>query len=130
MNPRIFLTIVSLLSILFSTFHLAHDMVYGWEPGTLRNLWALPIFVVWLYGTLLLRDRLAGYIIMLIGSLLSLLIPVVHMSGKGVGVASRVASSNGHFFFVWTLIVLGVTGLFGLVLAVRGLCTREWRQPQ
>ena len=130
MNPRIFLTIVSMLSILFSTFHLAHDMVYGWEPGTLRNLWALPIFVVWLYGTLLLRERLAGYIIMCIGSLLSLLIPVVHMSGKGVGVASRVASSNGHFFFVWTLIVLGVTGLFGLVLAVRGLWTREWRQPQ
>lgn len=130
MNPRILLTISSMLSILLSTFHLAHDMVYGWEPGTLRNLWALPIFVVWLYGTLLLRERLSGYIIMLVGSLLALAIPFAHMSGKGIGVASRAAGSSGHFFFVWTLIMLGVIGLFGLVLAARGLWTREWRQPQ
>lgn len=130
MNPRTLLTITSLLSILLSTFHLAHDMVYGWEPGTWRNLWALPIFVVWLYGTLLLSERLAGYIIMLVGSLLALGMPIIHMSGKGIGILSRVAAFNGHFFFVWTMIMIGVTGLFGLVLAVRGLWTKEWRQPQ
>jgi len=130
MNPRILLTITSMISILLSTFHLAHDMVYGWEPGTWRNLWALPIFVVWLYGTLLLRERLAGYIIMLVGSLLALGIPIIHMSGKGIGVASRVAGSNGHFFFAWTLIMLGVLGLFGLVLSVRALWAREWRQAR
>jgi hypothetical protein len=130
MKPKTLLTISSLLLILLSTFHLAHDMVYGWEPGTLRTVWALPIFVVWLYGTLLLRERLSGYIIMLVGSLLALLMPIIHMSGKGIGVASRVASSNGHFFFVWTLITLGVIGLFALVLSVRGLWKTEWRQPQ
>jgi hypothetical protein len=128
MKTKTLLIITSMLSILLSTFHLAHDMVYGWEPGTWRNLWALPIFVAWLYGTLVLRERLAGYIIMLIGGLLALGLPVIHMSGKGIGVASRVASSNGHFFFVWTLIMLGVLGSFSLVLAVRGIAAREWGQ--
>ena len=121
MKHNLLLTIVSLLSILFGTFHLAGDIVYGYEPGTARNLIAVPIVVVWLYGTLVLAERRSGYIIILLGSLLSLVVPVVHMRGKGVGVASRLANSGGHFFFVWTLLALGVTGLFGVILSARGL---------
>ena len=96
MKRHVLLTGASLLSILLSTFHLTDDIVHGWEPGTLGNLYALPIFVVWLYGTLLLRDRLSGYIIMLVGSLLSLGIPVIHMSGRGIGTASRVANTSSR----------------------------------
>ena len=33
------LTITSLLSILLLTFHLTDDIVHGWEPGTLSNLY-------------------------------------------------------------------------------------------
>ena len=116
-----------MFSILLCTFHLTDDIVHGWEPGTLPNLYALPIFVVWLYGTLVLRERLSGYIIMLLGSLVSLGVPVIHMSGKGIGTGSRVANTSGHHFFVWTLIALGASGLFSLVLAVHGLASREWR---
>jgi len=65
---------------------------------------------------------------MLVGSLVSLGVPAIHMSGKGIGTASRVANTSGHHFFVWTLIVLGVSGLFSLVLSVQGLWRREWRQ--
>ncbi len=130
MKSHVLLTRASLLSILLFTFHLTDDIVHGWEPGTLGNLYALPIFVVWLYGTLLLSDRLSGYLIMLLGSILSLAAPVLHMSGRGIGVASRVANTSGHHFFVWTLIMLGVSGLFSLVLAVRGLATREWRRAR
>src|SRR5262249_26322710 len=101
--------------------HLAGDIVYGYEPGTVSNLIAVPILVFWLYGTLVLAERRSGYIIILIGSLLSLLVPIVHMRGKGVGVASRMANSSGHFFFVWTLIALGVTALFSVILSLRGL---------
>ena len=90
------LTRASLLSILLCTFHLTDDIVHGWEPGTLQNLYALTIFVVWLYGTLLLTDRLAGYVIMLLGSLASLGLPIIHMSGRGVGTASRVANTSGY----------------------------------
>jgi hypothetical protein len=43
------------------------------------------------------------------------------MRGKGVGIASRLANSSGHFFFVWTLFAIGVTGLFSIILSARGL---------
>ena len=125
MRPNVLLIGASLLSILLCTFHLTDDIVHGWEPGTLSNLYALPIFVVWLYGTLLLRERRSGYIIMLLGSLVSLGIPAIHMSGRGIGTASRVANTSGHHFFVWTLIMLGVSGLFSLILSVRALSGKE-----
>src|SRR3954467_11698320 len=101
MKDNLMLTITSLLSFLFLTFHLAHDIVYGFEPGGLSNLiMVVLISVVWLYGTLVLAGRRSGYIIILVLSLLSLFVPYVHMKGKGVGVASRLANSSGHFFFV------------------------------
>jgi hypothetical protein len=128
MKPNALLTGASMLSILLSTFHLTDDIVHGWEPGTLGNLYALPIFVLWLYGTLVLRKRPSGYVIMLLGSLASLGIPAIHMSGRGIGAASRVANTSGYHFFVWTLLMLGVSGLFSLVLAVEGLWKREWQR--
>lgn len=124
------LTIASLLSVLFVTFHLADDIVRGMEPGGLSSLTAVPIFVVWLYGTLVLGERRSGYVIILLGSLLSLAVPVIHMKGKGVGVASGIANSSGGFFFVWTLIALGVTALFSIVLSARGLWSPQWGQSR
>jgi hypothetical protein len=52
------------------------------------------------------------------------------MRGKGVGVASSLANSSGHFFFVWTLIAIGVTGLFSVILSVRGLWSLRRGQPK
>jgi hypothetical protein len=124
------LTIASLLSILFLTFHLADDIVRGFEKGGLPNLTAVPIFVVWLYGTLVLSGRRSGYIIILLASLLGMGIPVIHMKGKGVGVGSSIANSSGGFFFVWTLIALGVTTLFSVILSARGLWSLPWRRPR
>ncbi len=121
MKQNAILTIASLLSILLLTFHLAGDIVYGYEKGGVSNLTAVPIFVVWLYGTLVLAERRSGYVINLLLSLLALGVPIIHMSGKGVGLASRMAKSGGHFFFVWTLIALGVTALFSVILSARGL---------
>src|SRR5438270_13615523 len=131
MKNSVMLTITSLLSILFLTFHLAGDIVYGWEPGGLANLIMLVLIsVVWLYGTLVLFERRAGYIIMLLLSLFSLVVPYVHMSGKGVGVTSRLANSSGHFFFVWTLLAIGVLGLFSAILSARGLWSLPWRRSR
>jgi hypothetical protein len=122
MNRGVMLTIASLLSILFFTLHLADDIVRGIEPGGLSNLiGGVLISVVWLYATLVLAERRAGYVILLLGSLLGLAIPFVHMRGKGVGVASGIANSSGGFFFVWTLIALGVTALFSVILSAHGL---------
>ncbi|HEY5442930.1 MAG TPA: hypothetical protein VIJ87_00335 [Pyrinomonadaceae bacterium] len=131
MKPNVMLTIASLLSVLFLTFHLAGDIVYGFEPGGLSNLvGAVLISVVWLYGTLMLSERRSGYIIMLLGSLLAMFVPYVHMRGKGVGGASRLAGTSGHFFFVWTLIAIGVLGLFSAILSARGLWSLPWRRPR
>jgi hypothetical protein len=121
MKQNALLTISSLLSVLFLTFHLADDIVRGFEKGGLPNLIAVPICVVWLYGTLVLAGRRSGYIIILIGSLLGLIVPVIHMKGRGVGVGSSIAHSSGAFFFVWTLIAIGVTALFSVILSTRGL---------
>ncbi|MGH9933212.1 MAG: hypothetical protein ACREA9_28850 [Pyrinomonadaceae bacterium] len=131
MKRSVMLTIASLLSILFMTFHLTDDIVRGWEPGGLNNLiGGVLILVVWLYGTLVLAERRSGYIILLLGGLLSLGVPVLHMKGKGVGVASGIANSSGSFFFVWTLIALGVTGVFSVILSARGLWSLPWRRPR
>lgn len=124
MKQNVALTVASLLSILFVTFHTADDIVRGMEPGTLFDLIVVPILVLWLYGTLALAGKRSGYIIILLGSLLGLLVPIIHMQGKGVGVGSRIANTSGSFFFVWTLIALGVTALFSVVLSARGL----WKQ--
>jgi hypothetical protein len=121
MKHTVMLTVASLLSILFFTLHLADDIVRGFEPGTLTNLSAVPIFVFWLCGTLMLAERRSGYIITLLGGLLSSLVPLAHMRGKGIGITSRLANSNGHFFFVWVLFAIGVTGLFSVILSVHGL---------
>jgi hypothetical protein len=129
MKHNITLTITSLLSILLFTFHLADDIVRGMEPGTLTNLTAVLIFVFWLYGTLVLAGRRSGYIITLLGGLFSLVVPLAHMRGKGVGVTSSIGNTSGHFFFVWTLFAIGVTGLFSAILSARGLWSLPWRRP-
>jgi len=121
MKQNVTLTIASLLSVLFMTLHTTDDIVRGMEPGTLFDLIVLPILAVQLYGTLVLAGRRSGYVILLVVSLLELVVPVVHMKGAGVGGA--IAGSNGGFFFIWTLLALGLTALFCVMLSARGL----WR---
>jgi len=123
------LTIASLLSILLLTFHLSGDIVRGMEKGGISNLIAVPILVVWLYGTLVLAERRSGYIIILLESLLALCVPVIHMKGAGVG-AQVAKAPSGDFFFVWTLIAIGVTALFSVILSVRGLWSPQWGQSR
>src|SRR5712691_1753393 len=99
MNHKVTLTITSLLSILFFTFHFADDIVRGFEPGGFKNLSGVLTLVVWLYGKLVLAERRSGYIIILLGSLLVLLMPVAHMRRAGL-VGGRIANSSGILFWV------------------------------
>ena len=133
MKHNLTLTITSLLSILFMTFHLTQDTLHARvatpEAGG-STLIAVPVLVVWLYGTLLLAERRSGHIIMLVGSLLALLMPVFHVMGAGGIFHREMAKYSGAFLFFWTLMVLGVTGMFSLVLAVRGLWSLRKSQPR
>lgn len=123
MKANVVLVIASLLSILLVSLHTADDIVRGMEPGTLSDLIVVPILVLWLYGTLVLPERRLGYVTVLVGSLLGMLVPVIHMKGAGVG--GTIARSSGAFFFIWTLIALGVTSLLSVVLSARGLSERR-----
>src|SRR5712671_574110 len=127
MKANVMLTIASLLSILLGTFHLADDLARGMSPGGPSNLFGVVIFVVWLYGTLVLAERRSGYVIILLASLLLMGVPVIHLRGRGVGFGT---TRSGGFFFIWTLLALGVTSLFSVILSVRGLWSLRRGQPQ
>jgi hypothetical protein len=132
MKQSLLLTIASLLSILFMTFHFTDDTLHA-KAGTPEalgaTLYAVPILVVWLYGTLVLAERRSGHIIMLIGSLLGLLMPAVHMMMAETGIIGSGGVGRGYLF-VWTLHALGVTAMFSLILAVRGLWSLRRGQPR
>jgi hypothetical protein len=127
------LLITSLLSILLMTLHLTGDTIRaraGTDEAGGSTLIAVPVLVVWLYGTLLLAERRSGHVIMLVGSLLALGMPVIHVMGAGGVFRGQIARPGPAFLFVWTLHVMGVTGLFSLILSVRGLWTLQRGQPQ
>ena len=133
MKPNLLLTIASLLSILFTTLHLTSDTVHA-RAGTPEaggsTLVAVPILVVWLYGTLMLAERRSGYIIMLVGSLLGFLVCVAHVIGAGGIFRGEIAKGSGPFLFVWTLHALGVTSLFSFILASRALWSLQRGQSR
>ena len=130
MKQTAILPTTSLLSIIFMTFHLTDDIVFKMSPPGFSNLIALLIFVVWLYCTVVLAERRAGYIIMFLGALFGLFVPVVHMKGSGGVLAGEIGKSGEAFFFVWTLLALGTTSALSLVLSARGLWSMPWRRPR
>ena len=120
MKHTVTLTITSLLSILLFASHWVDEVSRGMETGGLSALGGVLILVVWLYGTLVLAERRSGYILMLLGGIFGLGVLVLHMKGTGI-VGRRIANTSGIFFWVWTLIALGVTSSFSAILAARGL---------
>jgi hypothetical protein len=128
MKHNAMLTITSLLSILFVTLHIAEDIVRGFEPGGFKNLQGVLIMVLWMCGTLLLAGRRSGYIIMLLGAILGVLVSIAHMRGAGL-VGGRIANSSGMLFWVWTLLALGVTSVFSVILSARGLWSLRRASP-
>jgi hypothetical protein len=115
MKHNVTLTVVSLLSLLFMTFHLTHDVIRQAEGA---NTYPVPVlvFALWLYGTLVLSDRVWGYVIMLLGGLFAAGMIIIHSNGIVVG-------KSGGFFFVWTLFALSTTGWVTMILSARGLWT-------
>ena len=122
MKPAITLTITSLLSILFFSLHWADEVARGLEPGTVSALGGLLILAVWLSATLVFAERRLGLVIILLGSLLASGVPILHMQGRGL-VLGRYGTTNANavFFWVWTNIALGASGMLSLVLSARAL---------
>ncbi len=126
MKRSLLLPMTSLVSILFMTFHLTQDTLHahaGSPEAGGSTLVAVPILVVWLYGTLLLAERRSGHIIMLVGSMLAMAMPVFHIMGPRGFFSGEFAKYSGAFLFFWSFFVLGVVGMLSFILSVRGL----WR---
>lgn len=126
MKSSVMLTVTSLISIVLLSLHISEDIVLGFSGGGLENLVGIGILAVYLCATLLWSDRRWGLIIILMASILAAGIPVIHMTGAGVGVKR----SAGAFFFIWTLYTLGVTGTFGVILSARALARMRRRSGE
>jgi|SRR5690349_23266097 hypothetical protein len=115
MNRRNLLTVTSLISILLLTFHFTDDMVHGLDTPGPANLIAIAIVVVFLIGPLLLRERLAGRILILLGAIGAIGMPVLHVQGRSF---PEIVRGSGGFFFFWTLLMLGVIGTLSLIMVL------------
>ena len=119
MKQNVPLTISSLFLILLFTVHLTHDFVFGLDSMSRAGTFNfLAIMIVSLYGTVELAGRRMGYVITLLLGILAAGMPVLHTVGGP-------RSAERGFFWVWTLLALGTTGVFSAVLSARGL----WRMP-
>jgi hypothetical protein len=130
MKQTAMLTTASLLTILLMTFHMTGDILFKMSPPGLVNLFVVFVFVVQLYGTLVLGGRRAGYIIIFLGSVLGLLISVVHMKGTRGLLGGDIGTSGQAFLFVWTLLALGITATFSIILSARALLSLPWRRSR
>ena len=113
MKHELTLKVMSLLSLLLLVVHLTQDVI-AQADGSIQYPIPVVVFAVWLYGTLLLSDRVSGYVIMLLGGFFGTGMIVLHASGLGV-------LKTGGFFTVFTLFALSTTSWVTIILAARGL---------
>lgn len=129
MKNRDTLTVTSLISTSLFALHWVDEISRGLEPGTISSIGGVAILVVLLCGPLVLRERLPGSIIMLLGGIVGVGVLVLHMRGHGM-VGGRIANTGGIFFWVLTLISLGATSAVTAILAAMELWnTRRSRSP-
>ena len=125
MNKNRLLTITSLVSLLLLTLHIVDDIVHGFDSAGLMNMIGIAVAAVLLYGTLMLRERLAGLIMMLFVNLFSAAMPILHLRSPRI---NEIAQASGGFFFIWTLWALGVIGIFGMMLAAERIWNLRTRK--
>jgi hypothetical protein len=115
------LAVTSLLSVLFTMVHLADDYSRGFSTGDISSLPVAPVLAIWVYAILVLGERRAGLVVILVMSILASGLPVLHLMGRSGITGGATAKSAGAFFFAWTLLVLGTTSVCSVLLSVHGL---------
>jgi hypothetical protein len=123
MNPKVTLTIASVLMIALLIFHVSDEIARGMEIGGLNMITPMAVVAAWLYVALIPGERRWTYAVLLLGSILGFGIPVLHMSGRGLIGGRIAAGSDGAFFWVVTNVTIGVIAGLSLILAAAGL----WR---
>src|SRR4030095_3728334 len=130
MTYNVMLTVTSLLTILFLTFHVSDEIARGMEVGGLNMVLPVLVLAVCLYRTLVLAGRRSGYIIMLLVAIFGTGIPILHMSGIGLVGGRIAADSSGAFFWAWGNIAMCTISAFSLVLAMLCLWNPKWGQSR
>jgi hypothetical protein len=123
-RQRDLLTVTSVLSVLLLALHISQDIVFGLDPAGLHHLFGIAFLVVVLCGAVPLRKRRSGTVIMLLGGLMAAAMLPIHMRN---GLQPKFLEKNGALLFVWAMYMLGVTGLFSVIVATWAL--RESRLP-
>jgi hypothetical protein len=124
MKQNVMLTIASLLSILLLLLHLTDDIIRGVSLAGPWTLIVVPAAAVLLYGTVVLTERRSGYTVTLIVGIAAVSMPVMHLRGAGTFNIVK----PGSFFFLFTLLALGMLGGFCMILSMRGLWNPQWGQ--
>jgi hypothetical protein len=116
MRQNLTLTITSLLTLVLFSVHLTDDVLHD-KAGldTQGTIICLAIMIVLLYSAVELAGRKVGYVILALGGLASAYMPFLHGLGP--------SSTRWGFVFIWTMLAMGVSGVFAAMLATRAL----WR---
>jgi hypothetical protein len=116
------LSVTSVFSVLLLALHISQDIVFGFDRAGLNHLVGVAILLLVACGALLLRERLSGTVIMLLGGVMAAGMLPLHMRN---GFRPEFLEKDGALLFIWTLYVLGVTGSLAVVLAVQVLRARR-----
>jgi hypothetical protein len=101
--------------------HLAGDILFGFERG--ETIMAIGTLVggAWLAAVLTLGPR-AGYALVLLIACLAPIVPLIHMSGTGIGDDIE-GSDFSLFLFVFSLLALGAIAPVSAMISIQAL----WR---
>ncbi|HEY4216442.1 MAG TPA: hypothetical protein VGM67_04860 [Gemmatimonadaceae bacterium] len=113
---------MSLISLVLVSIHIPDDYVHGLDTHVVDNPYGILVLVLWAAGLFLLRERLIGRIVLLLGGLVAVAMPIMHLNGH---YPPNFATSDGAFRFVWTLYAVGTTGSLTVILALRELFRRR-----
>jgi len=122
MKQNDLLGLASLASALLLALHISQDIIFGFDRAGLNHLVGVAILLVIVCGAVLLRERVSGKVIMLLGGLMAAGMLPLHMRN---GLRPEFLEKSGALLFIWTLYVLGVLGAFSVILAVQALRRRQ-----
>ena len=123
MNRQHVMIASSLLSIILFSLHVTDDVVHGFDPWDPSKQYFPPMLVLFLYATLILNKRKSGLVLIAFSGLFMALMPFLHRK-----ISPGFITSDGAFFFIWTLFALGASGGLTLILALQQLVKRRSRR--
>lgn len=122
MKQNDLLRATSILSVVLLALHISQDIVFGLDRAGLNHLVGVGILLLITCGAVLLRERVWGKVIMLLGGLMAAGMLPLHMRH---GLRPEFLAKSGALLFIWTLYLLGVNGALSVILAIKAMWPRK-----